>query len=56
LEKVVEGVEPAKMILRLLALDLGLQGLAREKKRAIQLEHSKGGKSGRVEKGIDVVE
>lgn len=25
------------MLLRLLALDLGLQGLAREKKRAIQL-------------------
>ena len=35
-EKVAEAVEPAKMLLRLLALDLGLQGLAREKKRAIQ--------------------
>jgi hypothetical protein len=35
-EKVAEGVEPVKILLRLLALDLGLQGLAREKKRAIQ--------------------
>ena len=35
-EKVAEDVEPAKMLLGLLALDLGLQGVAREKKRVIQ--------------------
>jgi hypothetical protein len=44
LEKVAEGVEPAKMLLKLLALDLGLQGLAREKKRAIQFEHNRKGR------------
>jgi asparagine synthetase B (glutamine-hydrolysing) len=54
-EKVAEGVEPAKMLLRLLALDLGLQGLAREKKRAIQfgartakMEIKKGRKKGQI--------
>ena len=53
-----EGVEAAKMLLRLWALDLGLQGVAREKKRAIQfgarrakMEIGKGRK-----KGTDVVE
>jgi asparagine synthetase B (glutamine-hydrolysing) len=57
-EKVAEDVGPAKILLRRLALDLGLQGLAREKKQAIQfgartakMEIGKGGK-----KGTDMVE
>ena len=57
-EKVTENVEPAKMLLRLLALELGLQGAAREKKRAIQF----GARTAKMEigkgrgKGTDVVE
>jgi asparagine synthetase B (glutamine-hydrolysing) len=51
-------VEPAKKLLRLLALELGLQGAAREKKRAIQF----GARTAKMEigkgrrKGTDFVE
>lgn len=57
-EAVGDDVEPAKMLLRLLALELGLQGAAREKKRAIQF----GARTAKMEtgkgrrRGTDVVE
>jgi asparagine synthetase B (glutamine-hydrolysing) len=57
-EAVGDDVEPAKMLLRLLALELGLQGAAREKKRAIQF----GARTAKMEtgngrkRGTDIVE
>jgi asparagine synthetase B (glutamine-hydrolysing) len=57
-EEVAHDVEPAKKVLRLLALELGLQGVAREKKRAIQF----GARTAKMEigkgrrKGTDFVE
>lgn len=57
-EEVGDSVEPAKMLLRLLALELGLQGAAKEKKRAIQF----GARTAKMEigkgrrRGTDVVE
>ena len=58
LGEVAQDVEPAKMLLRLLALELGLKGAAREKKRAIQF----GARTAKMEigkgrrKGTDVVD
>ena len=57
-EGAAHDVEPAKKLLRLLALELGLQGAAREKKRAIQF----GARTAKMEigkgrrKGTDFVE
>jgi asparagine synthetase B (glutamine-hydrolysing) len=57
-EAVGDDVEPAKMLLRLLALEQGLHGAAREKKRAIQF----GARTAKMEtgkgrrRGTDVVE
>ena len=57
-EGTAHDVEPAKKLLRLLALELGLQGAAREKKRAIQF----GARTAKMEigkgrrKGTDFVE
>ena len=57
-EAVGDGVEPGKMLLRLLALELGLLGAAREKKRAIQF----GARTAKMEtgtgrkRGTDIVE
>ncbi|OAA59097.1 asparagine synthase [Niveomyces insectorum RCEF 264] len=42
-----DGVEPAKRVLRLAALSLGLDGVAREKKRAIQF----GARTAKMESG-----